>query len=68
MAETVEVQTHDITAGFQIRFSGSGPQLSFVEVEDLTGHSIRIGRWERDDEDGCHLLIVDPIEGEDEEG
>ena len=28
-----------------ILFSGSGPHLEFVEVEDSDGNSVKIGEW-----------------------
>lgn len=47
--------------GYQIRFAGSGPDLTFVEIEDRTGRSISIGRWEEDGE--YQLLVVENLEG-----
>ncbi len=50
----------------QIRFEGEGPHLVFVEVEDRTGKSINVGRWETEGE--YKLLVLELVTKEDELG
>ena len=47
-------------SGFQIRFDGPpGPVAGrFIEVEDLEGRGLGVGRWE-EQADGTWLLIVE---------
>jgi hypothetical protein len=44
----------------QIVFAGDGPDLTFVEVEDRFGKSIRVGEWVTR-ADGFHALELDVI-------
>lgn len=55
---TTTPDSRALAEGYQIRFENSPPHIGgrFVDVEDLSGRSIRLGEWKRDGE--YWLLVV----------